>query len=514
MKINPGVIHLFCEQIPEKGDLYLKHYKTVDGYFTEWYIENGTKIIKTISFNSKNSLAISNIRRDKNLIEFAKEKFDINVEEHLKRAGEFVNENSDLIFIKEKRLLNRSKKERQFILLSDELDKKYDIVIHRLTGQLHIYNENSGIYQSYNETEFSAFLTHEYKQKFLADETKKIMGTFTKLIDESEKYIAFENCLLNLNTLETEKFTSKEFVTFQIPFNWNPEARSEYFEDRVKDILVDEERFELFKQILGYCFILKNPHHILVFITGEGANGKTTLMSILRLIFHSSVTAVALQQFSKEFGLQPLLGKRINILSDLPKMTIDDTGFIKAVTGEDPITVSRKYMESVTTILGTKIIGTGNQLPPVNDDSHAFWRRVIHFELTNTFKDPSVKKQLLNDKGGIEWLIYESIKAYKCVATNGWAAQKSEKDKRDDYLKLSNPCLYAAEQLFVKTNDPEDTITKDKVVQIISEYLQMHELTFPNSVKPYYQAIQSMGGNDIEKSVHYKTIRIIQFHKT
>ena len=97
--------------------------------------------------------------------------------------------------------------------------------------------------------------------------------------------------------METEKFTSKEFVTFQIPFNWNPEARSEYFEDRVKDILVDEERFELFKQILGYCFILKNPHHILVFITGEGANGKTTLMSILRLIFHSSVTAVALQHF-------------------------------------------------------------------------------------------------------------------------------------------------------------------------------------------------------------------------
>ena len=222
VKLNPGTIHLFCEQIPEKGDLYLKHKKTVDGYFTEWYVKNEENIIKTRSTLSKNSLAVSNQRRDKNLIEIAKYKFDLNVENHLKKAGEFINENSSTIFPIKKSLINRSKKERQIIQLSEELDKNFKIVINRLTGQLHIYSKKSGIYQSYNETEFSAFLTKEYKQKFLADETKKIMGTFTKLIDESEKYIAFKNCLLNLDTLETEKFTSKEFVTFQIPFNWNP----------------------------------------------------------------------------------------------------------------------------------------------------------------------------------------------------------------------------------------------------------------------------------------------------
>ena len=465
---DSGSVHLFCENT-ENGDLYIKHQRKGDEYYTEWYIKDGKNNLKTRRVPSKNSLAIDNSKRDNKLIKFAKDRFNLDVEEHLKNAGEFINENTSRIFPSKKNLLlNRSKKDAQLIRLTNELDEKFKIVLNRLTGQIHVYNKEDGIYRSYNEKAFSAFLTDEYGVKFLADEVNKIMGIFSEIRDESENYIAFKNCLLNLDTLETEAFTSKEFVTFQVPYNWNPEAKSEYFEDRIRDILVDEERFEQFLQMVGYCFTNKNPHNKMFFITGDGANGKTTLMSIIKKIFGESVTAVGLHQFDKEFGLQPLLGKRINILSDLPKMTIEDTGYIKAVTGEDSITVNQKYKEPITSILGCKIIGTGNQLPQVKDDTHAFWRRVIHFELTNRFNDPQVKKTLLNDNEGIEWLIYESIKAYKRVETEGWACEKTEAEIREEYLKLSNPCLYAAEQIYEKTNDPKDYVTREETVNTIS----------------------------------------------
>jgi len=130
----------------------------------------------------------------------------------------------------------------------------------------------------------------EYGQKFLIDEVTKIMGTFNTIKDESQSYIAFKNCLLNVDTLKTEEFNSKEFVKFQVPFNWNPEAESKVFRSRIKEILVDEERYKLFLQIVGYCFTPANHHHKMFFITGEGGNGKSTLMGLINSIFHSSVT--------------------------------------------------------------------------------------------------------------------------------------------------------------------------------------------------------------------------------
>jgi len=509
----PTEINMFCQSLVS-GELYLSHYKGSDGFGTLWYLKNEETTNKTRIVESKNSLASTNKTRDKDLLKMAQEKYGIDAQKHLNDAGDFINNNYAKFFPEQKANVPRSKKDAYLVGIAEYMDKKYRIVVHSLTCQIHIYNKTSGIYESYSEKEFSAFLTNEYNERFLADEVVKIMGTFSTLKDESENYVAFKNCLLNLETLETKEFTSDEFVIFQVPFKWNPGAKSKVFEEKLREILVDEQRFEQFLQMLGYCFVKNNPHHKMFFITGDGANGKTTLMSIIKVIFHDSVTAVGLHQFENEFGLQPLLGKRINILSDLPKMSIRDTGNIKAVTGEDLMTVNRKYKEPVSVVLGCKIIGTGNQLPQVNDDSYAFWRRVIHIELTNRFKDPKVKKLLLNNTEGIEWLIFESIKAYKRVEKNGWAMERSEEEIRRDYLRLSNPCLYAAEELFEKTNEPDDRINREEVVRMISEYLKRNELDVPKDNKPYYKAIRDMGGDDIyDRDEYNKTIRVFVFIK-
>ncbi len=509
--ISNGII-LFCETTSNK-DLYIKHYKDGERYYTEWILESNEENLETTRIiSSKDSLAVINRQRDGKLIKSAKDKFAIDVEEHLIKAGEFINEHKSLVFPVKKSGLKRNKKETHLIKIANELEEKYEIIINKTTGKLCIYNERSGIYETYDENEFSALLTNSYNEKYFGDEVKRIMGTFNKIKEESEKYIALKNCLINTETLETKEFTKDEFVTFQVPYNWNPKAKSELFEEKLNEIFLDDEKRELFLQIVGYCFTPKNNHHKLFFITGDGANGKSTLMALIKAIFHESTASVGLHQFGNEFGLQPLLGKRINILSDIPKMTID-TSFIKAVTGEDSITVNRKYKEPVTRVLGCKIIGTGNQLPQVNDDSYSFWRRIIHLELKNTFKegqkDIKLKEKLINDTEGMEWFIYESIKAYKRVEIEGWAKQMSQNETREEYLKRSNPCKYAAEQLYEKTNDPEDYVTRADVINTISEYLQDHELKQPPK-KSYYMAIRSLGGYDAEKRIGKDKIRIFR----
>ncbi|UTB31565.1 MAG: phage/plasmid primase, P4 family [Methanobacterium sp. ERen5] len=494
--------------------MYIKHYREGNAYFSQWIISSEDSEKGTLKVKSTSSLDISNKIRDKELKKLAKSQYGIDVEEHLIKAAGFINNHVKEIFPKEYSLIKRSKKESQLIKLANKLDKKYNIVIDSLTGHLHIYDPEKGIYVHYTLTEFSAFLKKEYDETFLLDEVTKIMGTFNTIKEESTSYIAFKNCLLNIDTLKTEEFNSNEFVKFQVPYNWNPKAKSKTFKSRIKEILVDEERYKLFLQILGYCFTPNNHHHKMFFITGEGGNGKSTLMGIISKIFHNSVGAVGLHEFKNNFGLQPLLDKKINVLYDLPTKTIKDTGIIKAVTGEDLITINRKHKEAVSTILGCKIIGTGNQLPVVDDDTYAFWRRVIHIELTNTFKDPTVREKILNDNEGIEMLIYEAITAYKNLEVDGWAAQKTIAETRKEYFKKSDPCKYAAEQLFEKTTDPYDEVSRDEVVSLITKFLEAEGIEIPKSHKPFYKAIREMGGSDKEKTSDYERTRVFTFIKT
>ena len=502
----PTEINMFCQSLTD-GELYLSHYKGSDGFGTLWCLKN-EETKKTRIVESKKSLASTNKTRDKELQKIAKERYGIDGQKHLNNAGDFISDNYKKFFPeKQKSTVPRSKKDSYLIGIAEYLDKKFKITIHKLTGRLHIYNKTGGIYKSYNETEFSGFLKNEYGERFLKDEVIKIMGAFSNIKEESEDYIAFKNCLLNLQTLKTREFTSDEFVVFQVPFNWNPEAKSEFFEGKVREILVDDQRFKKFLELNGYNFTKDNPHNLITLLIGPGGNGKTTLMALIKIIFHSSVAAVGLHQFENDFGLQPILGKRINIMPDIKKNFLKDIGMLKAVTGEDETTVNRKYKDPITTKLGCKVIGAGNHLPRIEEDTQALWRRIIIIELTNTFKNPTIKKRLLNDTEGIEWFIYESIQAYKKVKINGKSLQKSASEVRKEYLRLSDPCLYAAEELFEKTNEPEDYVTREEIVKMISDFLKANELNKPKHNGTYYTAIRAMGGEEIDKTINSEHVR-------
>lgn len=506
INLSPNQVDLFLKETPE-GDLYLKHKKFGDYFISSFYILNQDEIVK-ISQEIKNHdpLKVINVQRDNKLKNLARNDYFVDIERELANVGSFINQYFYMIFPPESiEFIERNKKETQLMKIAEEVELNGQVVIDNLTGDMHIYNKEKGIYDRYDEVKFSAFLTKIFGKRFFKEEVKKIMGVFNNVKEESENYIAFKNCLLNVNRMETERFSPIEFVKFQVPFNWNPNAYSEFFEQKLKDILGDGEKYKLFFQIVGYCFTKGNPYNYIFLLIGEGANGKTTLLDLLNTLFHESASAVSLHQFKSEFGLQPLLGKRINILPDLPLTVIEDTGIIKAITGGDDITINRKHKEPITTKLGCKIIGSGNLLPSINDDTYAFWRRIVHIELTNTFKgehkDPFLSKKLIGDKAGMEWLIYNAVQEYKKVEKEGWAMDDSAEKHRKETLKEHDPCKYAVEELFELTKEENDFISREDFKEVISNFLKLNNLIVPDNSNDYYKAIRHLGGIDKEKRI-------------
>jgi len=57
------------------------------------------------------------------------------------------------------------------------------------------------------------------------------------------------------------------------------------------------------------------------------------------------------------------------------------------ITGEDMITIDRKFRESLTVRLHTKLMFLANGIPTVNDPSGAFVSRFIFLKMPNSFYD-------------------------------------------------------------------------------------------------------------------------------
>ncbi|MGB9980170.1 DNA primase family protein [Methanobacterium sp.] len=408
-------------------------------------------------------------------------------------------------------LAGETKKDSQLRKIAEEVEKNYYVIIEQGKKDLYIYNEYKGVYEYYNITSFNGLLQKDYNYKFFEQDIKKIISTFTNQKKENTNYVSFKNCILNLKTFETEEHTPEVFCKFQVPFDYNKDAKSSFFEERLKEIFGDEQKLKLFKQILGYCFVPDNRHHKFFLLLGSGSNGKTTLTDLIRKIFGDTITSVALQDFNKNFGLQPLLNSRVNILYDLPQKHLGDTGILKAITGEDSITINIKHKDPVTTKIGAKIIGSGNKLPPNDDNTQAFYRRLVILELTKTFKpDNLLKDQLLNDELGMEWLIYSSIQEYSKVPNDGWAIEPPIDELKELYLKYSINISWIVDKLFEKTDDENDRLSRDIVYNYMEDFLVQKSSSELTRRKLCYTALRDAGFPEYE-SYHGRGFKCIKF---
>ena len=99
--------------------------------------------------------------------------------------------------------------------------------------------------------------------------------------------------------------------------------------------------------------------------------------------------APTLAGLGMNFGLAPLIGKGVAIISDARLGGRADQHAIAerllSITGEDTITVDRKYMFAWTGQLLVRFLVISNELPRLSDASGALMSRFIVLVLTHSF---------------------------------------------------------------------------------------------------------------------------------
>jgi putative DNA primase/helicase len=267
-----------------------------------------------------------------------------------------------------------------------------------------------------------------------------------KLIDPknfNQIFYPFENETLDTETAEMVSHSEHHLATMGSDVSYNPGSACPVFENFLKEVFEKEEGSITFiQEWFGYVLSGNHKANALLIGVGAGANGKSTLFDVLaRLVGLANVSSAPLSNFGSEFGLEPLLGMKLNLATESDADAFK-TGKLKALTAGEAISVNRKNKPEITIALPTKLVFLVNELPMLSDSSMGFERRLIILPFNQTFtpirQNKDLPKQLHAELDGIlNWALAGLIRLIenKYQFTISEAMSKA----KETYFGIGNP---------------------------------------------------------------------------
>jgi len=206
-------------------------------------------------------------------------------------------------------------------------------------------------------------------------------------------------------------------------------------------------RVLLILEMIGYTLDpYEYPYNKAFLLVGEGNNGKTTLLRLIKKILgEHNVSSVNLRNLDprvNRFAAAELYGKLANISAEPVNEQIGRGGFdpslFKQLTGEDLITIERKFKDPFQAVNYAKLIFSANRLPEVAEDTYAFWRRWIVIEFPNEFPPDDAFFERTFTEDEIEGIVISALYAFRLVKKRKGFTEKGAKDPKEEWMRRSN----------------------------------------------------------------------------
>ena len=244
-----------------------------------------------------------------------------------------------------------------------------------------IFYYKGGVYSQFGDKKIGEMLQEIMQGKLIS--THAVNETINQIrrrtyIDRadinSDPYLLnLQNGIYNLESGELTPHTPEQILLSQLPVAYNPDARCEHWDHFLEEILPDERDRRVIMEMFGHTLIRTYDYQYWYMLTGGGANGKGTLMAVLRtLLGTKNVSAVELHDMENVFATAQMYKKLANIAGDLPSRYIKETGMLKKLTGGDMIHAQFKNQPIFEFINHATLIFSANEVPASYDKTESF----------------------------------------------------------------------------------------------------------------------------------------------
>lgn len=360
--------------------------------------------------------------------------------------------------------------------------------ITRINNQLHMYQD--GIYISgYRNIEaemlkYLPFLNRTKRKEVL--DYLELLCLDNATISNARK-IAFRNGILDTETGSFDPFSPNIVITNKINWDYNPNAYDKLTDETLNRIACNDSSIRaLLEEATGYCFFRRNELGKAFILTGEGSNGKSTFLEMLKhLLGKNNYSTLDLRKLDDRFSTVMLFGAMANIGDDISEeFIVDPSVFKKIVTGED-IDAEYKGRDKFSFKPYAKLFFSANALPRIGKGkSWASIKRrliIIPFKAKFSPTDPDFVPFIadkLKTQSAMEYMIMLGLAGLKRVLeTKNFSRSEKVDQEIEEYEVLNNPIL----QFMRECAEEDYTIENQPTNEVYQKY---QEFCIADNLKP------------------------------
>lgn len=248
-------------------------------------------------------------------------------------------------------------------------------------------------------------------------------------------------------------FDAKDFITYQLPYEYDRTALCPIFDKYLLRVLPDESSRIVLQEFCGFIFTKLNLEKCLMLL-GNGSNGKSVFFNILNaLIGKENILNSPMSEFAKEGHRAQLDSKLLNYSSE--KGTDLNPEIFKALISGEPIICRELYHPPFTLYNKAKFILNSNTLPKETESTHAYFRRFLIIPFEQTITEDEIDVDLANNiiknelPSVFNWLL---VGLERLMKNRKFSECEKSKQAIVDFKKSSDSVLlFIEEESYVKS---------------------------------------------------------------
>jgi putative DNA primase/helicase len=274
----------------------------------------------------------------------------------------------------------------------------------------------------------------------------------------------------------------------------------------------DQAQIAYLQRLCGYMMFGDRGEQIIVYLQGDGANGKSVFIDVLSHVFGDyAATISAKALIDRASGAIPsdiasIAGKRLVTMSEFPERIPINTTTVKSVTGGDRITARHLYKDWFEFRPQFQLVCAMNELPKVTETDEAYLRRVRIIPFLRVFS-PDEMDRNLQDKlkaeadGILQWCL-EGARLYQEQSLQPTARMVEE---WEEYRRKSDPVAeFIRECVTTEGGDIFHSVTD--LVKLARKYMIREEMTIPDEAA-IKKSLARILGETKQRRMNYSRVR-------
>lgn len=312
-----------------------------------------------------------------------------------------------------------------------------------------------------------------------------------KLFNEKRHLFAFTNGVLDMRTMEFRPIEPTDYITVTCGYDYRPAKENEkgMVLTCLRSMFPNEAVLEYVLRALSTTFEGENRAEFFHALTGVGANGKSCLMDLCKVVFGDYFRTIGVSYLTKDDDgkdrplpdLVEARWARMLVASEPEERDKFQVALLKLITGGDEISCRAMYGRSVLKYRPQfKLWVLTNDMPKLSKFDQGIERRMrcVHFPIrfvhepvaeNERKRDEGLKGKILTEEGwryGFLGLLLDAFKrAREDAVESGLAMPAEVREFTEAYMLENNPVGAWLRANFELTGRREDCVPKIDLLQ-------------------------------------------------